>query len=52
MQEINQGILMLHLLLTGSVEGKAAVQILKHTKSSVFLNQKKASNYTKHTQVN
>lgn len=37
MQEINLGILMLHLVLTGSVEGNAAVQILKRTKSSVFL---------------
>lgn len=37
MQEISLGMLMLHLLLTGSVEGKAAVQILKHIRSSVFL---------------
>lgn len=37
MQEINPGMLMLHLLLTASVEGKAAVQIPTHTKSSVFL---------------
>ena len=37
MQEVNLGILKLHLLLTGSVEGKAAVKILKQTRSSVLL---------------
>lgn len=51
-QETKLGILMLHLMLPGSMEGKAAAETLQHTRAGACSHPKRASNLIQHTQAN